>query len=186
VRFGALLGNDRHSKAFSLALTARGSRSLPSTRTARPKIPANGEALIIDVRDNRRGDGEMQTLISSYLFPESVHLNDLYERATITTVQFWTRAYVPGQKFLNKPEFVLTSNRAFSGGESFAYNLQMLGRARTVGETTGGGANPSWPLAINSKFRIMVPFAWVINLFRTRTLRELASNPTLRYQRPPL
>jgi hypothetical protein len=56
-----------------------------------------------------------------------------------------------------------TSNRTFSGGESFAYNLQMLGRARTVGETTGGGANPSWPLAIDSKFRIMVPFASAIN-----------------------
>lgn len=45
----------------------------------------------------------------------------------------------------DKPVYVLTSARTFSGGEDCAYGLQAQKRATLVGETTGGGSNPvSW------------------------------------------
>jgi C-terminal processing protease CtpA/Prc len=59
--------------------------------------------------------------------------------------------------------YVLTSQRTFSGGEEFTYNLKSLGRATIVGETTGGGAHPVRGEWINEQFTIGVPFARAIN-----------------------
>src|SRR5262249_55909340 len=42
-----------------------------------------------------------------------------------------------------KPVFVLTSPRTFSAAEGLAYAIQTFKRGVIVGETTGGGANPS-------------------------------------------
>ena len=53
--------------------------------------------------------------------------------------------YIPVKRYLDKPVYVLTSKRTFSGAEEFTYNLKNLKRATIVGETTGGGANPGGP-----------------------------------------
>ena len=74
--------------------------------------------------------------------PQPVHLNDIYNRPSNSTRQFWTLPYVPGRRLAGKDVYVLTSSFTFSGGEEFAYNLKQLKRATLVGEVTGGGANP--------------------------------------------
>jgi C-terminal processing protease CtpA/Prc len=105
----------------------------------------------------------MVTFISSYLFDHSTHLNDLYNRKADTTTQYWTTPFVPGERFIDKPVFVLTSKFTFSGAEEFTYNLKNLKRATIVGETTGGGAHPVSGHPIDDHFSIRTPFARAIN-----------------------
>lgn len=126
---------------------------------------ASTDALIIDLRENGGGEPEMVALITSYLFGEQpVHLNDIYERPTDTTTQFWTRSYVPGRRFgTTKPVYVLTSSYTFSAAEEFTYNLKSLGRATIVGETTGGGAHPGDMVPLASGFAMFVPTGRAIN-----------------------
>ena len=125
---------------------------------------ANVDALIVDLRDNGGGDPAMVAYVSSYLFPRRTHLNDIYERPTNRTEQFFTRDDVPGRKLRDGvPVYVLTSSRTFSGAEEFSYNLKNLKRATIVGETTGGGAHPVDSHRIDAHFSIGVPFARAIN-----------------------
>ena len=124
---------------------------------------AHVDALIIDLRDNGGGDPKMVAYISSYLFAEPTHLNDLYNRKEDKTTEFWTLRDVPGARLADKPVFVLTSKRTFSGAEEFTYNLKNLKRATIIGETTGGGAHPVSGHRIDDHFMIGVPFARAIN-----------------------
>jgi len=133
------------------------------TATAAMNFLANVDALIIDLRDNGGGDPKMIAFLSSYLFAKQTHLNDLWERKTDETQQYWTLPYVPGKRLDTQPVFVLTSKRTFSGAEEFSYNLKNLKRATLIGETTGGGAHPVAGHRIDEHFMIGVPFARAIN-----------------------
>jgi C-terminal processing protease CtpA/Prc len=126
---------------------------------------ANADALIIDLRRNGGGDPAMVAFISSYLFDsEPVHLNDLYFRQDNSTQQWWTLPYVPGKRYgASKPVYVLTAHRTFSGAEEFTYNLKNLKRSTTIGETTGGGANPGDGRRITEHFGVFVPTGRAIN-----------------------
>jgi hypothetical protein len=124
---------------------------------------AHVDAIIFDLRDNGGGEPDMIAFISTYLFGEQTHLNDLYNRKEDSTTQYWTMPYVPGKRLTGKPVFVLTSRRTFSGAEEFTYNLKNLKRATIVGETTGGGAHPVAPHRLDDRFMIGVPFARAVN-----------------------
>jgi peptidase S41-like protein len=124
---------------------------------------AHVDAIIFDLRENGGGDPRMVALISTYLFDQPTHLNDLYNRKEDSTTQYWTLPFVPGAKLTDKPAFVLTSKSTFSGGEEFTYNLKNLKRATIVGETTGGGAHPVSGHPIGDHFMIGVPFARAVN-----------------------
>ena len=95
-------------------------------------------AIILDLRDNHGGDPGMVMLIAAYLFD---HPEYMYNPRENTTPESWTRSPVPGSRLANKPVYVLTSGRTFSGAEHFSYNLKMLKRATLVGETTGGATD---------------------------------------------
>ncbi len=86
------------------------------TATAAMNFLGDVDAIIFDLRDNGGGDPKMVTYISTYLFGEPTHLNDLYNRKEDSTTQFWTLPYVPGKRLAGKAAFVLTSKRTFSGG----------------------------------------------------------------------
>jgi len=134
------------------------------TATAAMNFIANSDALIIDLRDNGGGAPQMVAFVCSSLFSQRTHLNDLWTRRTNSTEEFWTSPDVPGKKLPDdKPVFVLTSRRTFSGAEEFTYNLKNLKRATIVGETTGGGAHPVSGQRIDEHFIIGVPFARAIN-----------------------
>lgn len=123
----------------------------------------NTEALIIDLRRNGGGDPEMVAKISSYLFADRVLLNTMYWRNSGRTDEFWTDPKVAGTKFVDKPVYVLTSARSFSGAEEFAYNLKNLKRATIVGETTGGGAHPGGTERLSEHFLALIPTGRAIN-----------------------
>lgn len=134
------------------------------TASAAMNFLAGTRALIIDLRENGGGDPAMVAYISSYLFSQRTHLNDLWERKTGKTEEFWTSDTVPGRHFGGeKPIYLLTASRTFSGAEEFSYNLKNLKRATIVGETTGGGAHPVSGHRIDEHFMIGVPFARAVN-----------------------
>ena len=126
---------------------------------------ADARALIIDLRSNGGGSPFTVALVSSYLFgADSVHLNSLYFRPANRTDDFFTNPRVAGRKFgPDKPIYVLTSSRTFSGAEEFAYNLQTRKRATIVGETTGGGANPGRGFPLPYGLTVFVPTGRAIN-----------------------
>lgn len=134
-----------------------------ATAIAAMNFLANVDAVIFDLRQNGGGDPKMVALLSTYLFAKQTHLNDLWERKSGETHQYWTLPYVPGKHLATVPVFVLTSHRTFSGGEEFSNNLKVLKRATIVGEVTGGGAHPVTGHRIDDRFTIGVPFARAIN-----------------------
>lgn len=121
------------------------------------------DAIIFDLRQNGGGEPAQIQLITSYLFEDPVHLNDLYARAADRTENYWTLPYVPGVRAAKADVYVLTSARTFSGAEEFSYNLQNLKRATLIGETTGGGAHPTNTMIVQRDYLLRVPFARAIN-----------------------
>jgi peptidase S41-like protein len=128
------------------------------------ELVAGTYALILDLRHNGGGSPEGVLFWCSYLLEEKpTHLNDIYHADTGETRQFWALPYVPGTRYVDRPVYVLTSSRTFSGGEEFCYNLQALGRAELIGETTGGGAHPTRGFPISRAVHIGIPFARSVN-----------------------
>jgi hypothetical protein len=126
---------------------------------------SNAKALIIDLRANGGGSPRMVALVASYVFgSRPVLLNSLYLRSGDRPDNFYTEPRVSGSKFgPDKPVFVLTSSRTFSGAEEFAYDLQTRKRATIVGATTGGGANPGRPVPLPYGMTLFVPTGRAIN-----------------------
>lgn len=104
----------------------------------------------------------------SHFFPlgDQRHLIDMYNRPTGTTQQFWTVPTV-AQRY-DKPVYVLTSARTFSGGEDCAYDFQVQKRGTLVGETTGGGSNPVRWFSVGHGIVVAIPTSRAIN-FVTKT-----------------
>jgi hypothetical protein len=125
------------------------------------------DALIIDMRDNGGGSPDGVAYLCSFFFdPKTpVHINSFINRKSGTsefsTQDFYTRP-VP-VSYLGKPVYLLTSKRTFSGGEEFVYDLQTEKRARLIGDTTGGGANPGGTRPLNSGFAIFIPNGRAVN-----------------------
>jgi C-terminal processing protease CtpA/Prc len=133
------------------------------TSTAAMNFLANTDALIIDLRYCPGGSGEMVKHLLSYFFADSVFLGVYYQRENDVTNHSWTSPYVPGQRYLKKDVYILTSSRTHSAAEAFAYNLQSLKRATVIGETTRGGAHPSGRYRITEHFGVQVPIGHSIN-----------------------
>lgn len=128
------------------------------------QLVAHSSALVLDLRDCVGGAPEGAAMWCSYFFPDGrVHLNDIYERSSDTTRQYWTAAHLPAPRYLDRPVHVLTSGVTFSGGEDVAYTLQAQGRAVLVGATTRGGAHPTDRHAVAEHVLVTVPTARTIN-----------------------
>jgi hypothetical protein len=103
------------------------------------------DAIIFDLRDTRGGYPEMVRSMAGWLFDHPV---SWYNPRATSPSQLVTDSPVSGSRLADKPVFVLTSSRTFSGAEHFVYNLKSLKRATIIGETTSGAshagtANPS-------------------------------------------
>lgn len=61
------------------------------------------------------------------------------------------------------PIDVLTSRLTFSAGEELAHNLQVLKRARVIGEPTGGGANPGSEYEVAAHLALFIPKGMAIS-----------------------
>jgi C-terminal processing protease CtpA/Prc len=126
-------------------------------------VLANTDALIVDLRYCSGGNGRMAALLETYLFAEPVHLSDFYQREANFTKQNWTLPYVPGQRYLGKDVYILTSKLTHSAAEAFAYELQSLKRATIIGEVSRGGAHTVARYRINEHFAVQVPVGRSVN-----------------------
>ncbi len=125
---------------------------------------AKTNALILDLRQNGGGESDMVALLLSYFFPpKPVLLETFYFREGNRIQQSWTLPYLPGARYLEKPLYVLTSDKTFSGAEECAYDLQQLKRATLVGETTYGGAHTVDRYRLEDHVQVFVPNGRVIN-----------------------
>jgi hypothetical protein len=124
----------------------------------------HSDALIVDLRDNHGGMPNMVALMASYLFD---HPEYFYNPRENTTQESWTHSPVPGNTLADKPVYVLTSSRTFSGAEQFCYDLKMLKRVTLVGETTGGGAHSGVWYRIDDHFGMGIPETKPINPYAT-------------------
>lgn len=121
------------------------------------------DALVLDLRNNGGGSPSSVTYLLSHFFAEGDerHLNDIFDRPTGTTREYWTLP-ISSPRY-TKPIAVLTSKNTFSGGEECAYDLQTQKRARLYGETTGGAANPGEMVALGHGLAAFVPTGRAIN-----------------------
>jgi hypothetical protein len=132
--------------------------------SAAMNLVADADVLLIDLRRNTGGDPSMVALLCGYLFDVAIHLNDIDDRLLGVLRQYWTPPVVSGPSFGGtKPLYVLTGRDTFSGAEEFAYDLQQLGRATLVGETTKGGAHPSTRYRVGEHLMSSVPTARAVN-----------------------
>jgi hypothetical protein len=133
-----------------------------TTATATMASLNHVDAMIFDLRDNRGGMPETVALMAAYLFD---HPEYLYNPRENTTRQSWTISPVPGNRLADKPVYVLTSAKTFSGAEQFCYDLKMLKRITLVGEKTGGGAHSGVWHRIDEHFGMGIPETKPINPF---------------------
>lgn len=125
---------------------------------------ASCKNIIFDLRGCRGGDPNMISYLISYLYPagQKVHLNDFYYRPNGTTMSTYTQD-VNGNTLPDVDVYVLTSNKTFSAGEEFSYDIKHLERGLVIGEVTGGAAHVVEPTLIDDKFDIMLPTGRAIN-----------------------
>jgi len=134
------------------------------------------DAVIFDLRDNTGGYPEMVMLIAAYLFD---HPEYMYNPRENTTEHSWTRP-VAGSRLADKPVYVLTSARTYSGAEHFSYDLKMLKRATIVGETTGGATHSGTFYRIDQHFGMGIPETRAINPFSTADWAVTGVEPDVR------
>ena len=126
-------------------------------------VVAQGDALIIDLRNNA-GGMETSRLLMGYLLEGGQPLSGEYNRPANRHSAGVSPDWVPGRRFGSaKPVFVLTSRKTFSAAEAVAYDLQALKRATIVGETPGGGAHPFEYRRIHPHFAVDLPEGRSIN-----------------------
>jgi C-terminal processing protease CtpA/Prc len=134
------------------------------TLTAAMQLVQHTEALILDLRPTLGGSPDAVAFFASFLFADGdTRLSDIIEGPDGPTRQFWTVAYLPGPRYLERDVYVLTGSTTFSGGESLAYDLQALGRAILVGEPTRGGAHPSEVVSLAEQIELRLPTARTVN-----------------------
>lgn len=137
----------------------------------------DADAIIFDLRDNRGGEPAMVSLLASYLFD---HPEYLYNPRENVSEESWTHSPVHGNKLADKPVYVLTSGRTFSGAEQFCYDLKMLKRATLVGETTGGGAHSGVWHRIDDHFGMGIPETKAINPYSKIDWAEIGVEPDVK------
>jgi len=118
---------------------------------------ANSDAVIIDLRGNPGGYGNLRDFLASHFLAAGTPL--LSERNSLTKQTTPMRAAGATLR-LSQPLFLLVDRGSASGSEGFAFILQRRQRARVVGDTTAGGGtgNLGFPLGngfiayVSSKF----------------------------------
>jgi hypothetical protein len=141
--------------------------ALPAPEAFKPPVDramaslADTRALIIDLRRNPGGTPHAEVYLASYFLDpaKAVAVNRIVWRNPGTET-FRTDDFMSSPTpywYRDKPVYVLTSARTFSGGEAVAYDMQALKLATIVGETTGGGANPGGGAPLTADFGMFMP-----------------------------
>ncbi len=102
---------------------------------------SNSDAIILDLRQNHGGNGNMVRFISSHFFENKVQMNSLYFREADSLATDWTDPSIPGKLLVNQKLYILTSTNTASAAESFTNLMKNYNRATIVGEHTRGAGH---------------------------------------------
>ncbi|MEZ0106204.1 hypothetical protein ABH920_000185 [Catenulispora sp. EB89] len=128
-----------------------------ATIAAAMQLVAGTGALILDLRSTIGGSTDGVQLWCSYLTRGADTLLTTSHSTVKGTRQYWTLGHLDAPRYLDRPVYVLTGARTFSGGEDLAYTLQSLRRATLVGATTRGGAHPTDWYQLTEHVTVTVP-----------------------------
>ena len=123
---------------------------------------ADTGALIIDVRGAPGGEPAGVANVIGHLVDRptpTVHTYDADGPPEGQTLQALPRT----PAYVGRPVYVLIDNDTASGAEEFAYDLQAMGRATLVGQTTWGGATPGGYRPLADGFVAFIPMQIVTN-----------------------
>jgi len=132
---------------------------------------SNCNALIIDLRQNGGGWGDMVDYLLGYFVDNKDPILISIDKSTLDSSYYSSviPCYVQGQKLTNIPIYILTSSGTASAAEGFTSHMKFFNKnVTTVGVKTSGSENPIDNLAINENFDLRIP-CWK---------RVYSSNPT--------
>lgn len=122
----------------------------------------NCKALIIDLRQNGGGWGDMVNYLLGYFIDNKEPLVLNVSKSTLDSSFFSevVPSYVPGKKLTSIPIYILTSQTTASAAESFISHLKYFNKNVTiVGNKTKGAENPVEHIPIDDNFVLQIP-AW--------------------------
>ncbi|WP_194923238.1 S41 family peptidase [Catenulispora pinisilvae] len=128
-----------------------------ATIAAAMRLVAGTKALIVDLRGTIGGSTDGVQLWCSYLIADADTLLTTSHSRVKGTRQYWSLGHLDAPRYLDRPVYVLTGARTFSGGEDLAYTLQGLKRATLIGATTRGGAHPTDWYQLTEHVTVTVP-----------------------------
>ncbi|MBK9096559.1 MAG: S41 family peptidase [bacterium] len=123
---------------------------------------SNCNALIIDLRENGGGWGDMVVYLLAYFIDnkEPLVLNTTQSTLDSTIYSEVVPAQVTGRKLTDIPVYVLTSQVTASAAEAFTAHLKYFNKNTViVGRKTKGAENPVEHIAIDENFVLQIP-AW--------------------------
>ena len=127
------------------------------TAVAAMGMVANTDALILDLTNNGGGEPEMvQLMLSYFIGPEPKQVGELYWRANDKLQQYWTQPFVPGERFLDRPLFVLGGAATASAAEMFIIQIKNHKRGKIVGQQTYGAGNAGEVFKPSTDFEIFI------------------------------
>lgn len=129
--------------------------------TAAMGMLADTGALIIDVRGSPGGEPAGVANVISHLVAErtaTVHAENPFDPSASRT--YYAEPKTPG---FAGPVYVLIDGGTGSGAEEFAYDLQAMGRATLVGQTTYGAATPGGYRPLAGGFAAFIPMQVITN-----------------------
>lgn len=130
-----------------------------ATIAAAMQFIANTDALILDLRNNRGGDGDTANAMLGYFFKSKTKVGRSFSRLENkwTDQHVVNRAEFTNKLVLNMPVYVVTSGRTFSAAEGFAYSLQTLRGAVVIGERSNGSAHLTRSFSMGHGFVGFIP-----------------------------
>lgn len=147
------------------------------------KLLSHTDALIIDLRNCSGGYPATVALLSSFFFKEtSIPLFNIYWQDDGTTQEIVTRADIPGELYIEKPVYVLTSRVTFSAGEAFASFLQVHKRAIVLGEKTDGGTHPGASYRLHPHFEAFIAIGRTYDPLTGKDLEGIGIIPDIAIQ----
>ena len=117
----------------------------------------NCDAIIIDLRDNGGGASQMLAYITGFFFKDRTRSGTSYDLLTDTTTEEFITPQPKEKQLADIDLYILTSRVTVSAAEGLAYNLKYLKKAKVIGETSAGAANPGRVTRINNLFTAFIP-----------------------------
>ncbi len=139
------------------------------------------DALIFDIRDHRGGHPFHVDEIAGFLFPEPTHMLTTQSPYT-NDGKPWKLISKPNQfveAYLDKPVYLLTSERSGSAAEHFAMAMKTTGRAILVGETTGGWGHWGGVISLDKGFTMFLPSGRAFNPNNKLGWEEIGVTPDI-------